>query len=86
MRLLRLDIWQYEPMIKNMEKAILWSYQTQDPRDTDIVLNGLDELAEAHIYFHQFRLDWLRRFEQAANSDGSDLIDLLPRKELTHIP
>lgn len=86
LKLLRLDIWKYEPMIKNMEKAILRFYQTQDPQDADIVLSGLDELAEAHIYFQRLRLDWLRRFEQAANSDGSDLLDLLPRKELTHIP
>ena len=86
LRLLRLDIWKYEPMIKNMEKAVLRFYQTRDSQDAAIVLAGLDELAEAHIYFHQLRLDWLQRFNQAANSDGSDLIDLLPRKDLTHIP
>ena len=69
-----------------MEKAVLRFYQTRDSQDAAIVLAGLDELAEAHIYFHQLRLDWLQRFNQAANSDGSDLIDLLPRKDLTHIP
>lgn len=86
LKLLRLDIWQHEPLIKNMEQALLRFYQTQDLRDADIVLSGLGELAEAHIYFQQLRLDWLQRFERALNSDGSDLIDLLPRKDLNHIP
>lgn len=86
LKLLRLDIWQYEPMIKNMEQALLRFYQTPNPQDADTVLAGLDELAEAHIYFQQLRLDWRNRFEQAANAEGSALMDLLPRKDLTHIP
>ena len=86
LRLLRLDIWKYEPMIKNMEQALLRFYQTQDQRDANTVLAGLDKLAEAHIYFQQLRLDWQCRFEQAANAEGSALINLLPRKDLTHIP
>lgn len=86
LKLLRLNIWQYEPMIKDMEQALLRFYQTQDQKDADVVLNGLDELAEAHIYFQQLRLDWRNHFEQAANAEGSALMDLLPRKDLTHIP
>ena len=73
-------------MIKNMEKAVLRFYQTRDSQDAAIVLAGLDELAEAHIYFQQLRLDWMQRFDQAANAEGSALTDLLPGKELTHIP
>nr|WP_326213428.1 DUF6076 domain-containing protein [uncultured Oscillibacter sp.] len=61
-------------------------YQTKAPQDAGIVLVGLDELAEAHIYFQQLRLDWMQRFDQAANAEGSALTDLLPGKELTHIP
>ena len=86
LKLLRLDIWRYEPLIKDMGKALLRFYQTKAPQDAGIVLAGLDELAEAHIYFQQLRLDWMERFEQAANLDNSALIDLLPEKELTHIP
>lgn len=86
LKLLRLDIWQYESLIKNMEQALLRFYQTQDQKDADIVLAGLEELAQAHIYFQQFFLDWQYRFEQVANAEGSALIDLLPRKDLTHIP
>lgn len=86
LKLLRLNIRQYEPMIKDMEKALLRFYQTQNPQDADTVLAGLDDLAEAHIYFQQLRLDWQCRFEQATNTEGSALIDLLPRQELTHIP
>ncbi len=86
MKLLRLDIWKYEPMIKDMEQALLRFYQAQDQKDADIILAGLEKLAETHIYFRQLRLDWQCRFEQTANAEGSALIDLLPRKELTHIP
>ncbi len=86
LKLLRLDIWRYEPLIKDMGNALLRFYQTKAPQDAGIVLAGLDELAEAHIYFQQLRLDWMERFEQAANLDNSALIDLLPEKELTHIP
>ncbi|MCI8740971.1 MAG: hypothetical protein HFG10_12890 [Oscillibacter sp.] len=86
LKLLRLDIWKYEPMIKDMEQALLRFYQAQDQKDADIILAGLEKLAEAHIYFQQLRLDWQCRFEQAANVGGSALTDLLPRKELTHIP
>lgn len=86
LKLLRLDIWQYESLIKNMEQALLRFYQTQDQKDADIVLAGLEELAQAHIYFQQLCLDWQYRFEQAANAEVSALIDLLPRKDLTHIP
>ena len=86
LKLLRLDIWQYEPMIKNMEQALLRFYQTQNQQDADTVLAGLDELAKAHIYFHHLRLDWQDRFERAANTEVTALIDLLPRKDLTHIP
>ena len=53
LKLLRLDIRQYEPMIKDMEQALLRFYQTQDPQDADIVLAGLDELAQTHIYFQR---------------------------------
>lgn len=86
LKLLRLDIWQYEPLLKKMEQALLRFYQTQEQQDADVVLVGLDELAEAHIYFQQLRLDWQDRFQRAAATEDPALVDLLPRKELTHIP
>ena len=46
----------------------------------------MDELAEAHIYFQQLRLDWMQRFEQVARVEDSALPELLPRKDLTYIP
>ena len=49
LKLLRLDIWKYEPMIKDMEQALLRFYQAQDQKDADIILAGLEKLAEAHI-------------------------------------
>ncbi|MEY8261651.1 DUF6076 domain-containing protein [Oscillospiraceae bacterium 50-60] len=86
LKLLRLDIWRYEPLIKKMEKALLRFYQTKAPQDANIVFAGLDELAEAHIYFQQLRLDWMQRFEQVARVEDSALPELLPRKDLTYIP
>ena len=85
LKLLRLDIWQYEPLIKNMEKALLRFYQTKERQNANIILAGLGELSEAHIYFQQLRLSWQHRFERAATTEGTALIDLLPRQELTHI-
>ena len=85
LKLLRLDIWQYEPLIKNMEKALLRFYQTKERQNVNIILAGLGELSEAHIYFQQLRLSWQHRFERAATTEGTALIDLLPRQELTHI-
>lgn len=81
-----MDIWQYEPLMKDIEKAILRFYQTREQKDADIILAGLNELAEAHIYFQLLRLDWRYRLEQAQRSTIASLVDLLPRKELTHIP
>lgn len=86
LKLLRIDIWQYEPLIKDMERALLRFYKTQQQEDVDIVLDGLDTLSAVHIYFQLLRLDWRYRFEQAKRADGSAVIDLLPRKKLTHIP
>ena len=86
LKLLRLDIWRYEPLIKKMEQALLRFYQTKAPQDANIVFAGLDELAEAHIYFQQLRLDWMQRFEQVARVEDSALPELLPRKDLTYIP
>lgn len=85
LNLLRLDIWKYAPMIKDMEQALLRFHQTRGQQDADIVLTGLEKLAQAHIYFQQLHLDWQCRFEQTANAKGSALIDLPPRKDLTHI-
>ena len=41
LKLLRLDIWQYEPLIKNMEKALLRFYKTEEQQNANIILAGL---------------------------------------------
>ena len=65
---------------------LLRFYQTQYQKDTGVLLAGLDELAEVHICFQLLRLDWRYRLERAQRCNVSALTDLLPRKELTHIP
>lgn len=86
LKLTDLDVWKYEPLIKDMEQALLRFYQTKGPQDADIILAGLDRLASIHIYFELLRLDWRFRLERAEKIDGTALLDLLPRKDLSHIP
>ena len=86
LRLSDLNIWEYEPLMKDMEQALLRFYRTKKPQDAKTILTGLDQLAAVHIYFELLRLDWKFRLERAEKVDGTALLDLLPRKNLTHIP
>lgn len=46
----------------------------------------LDELAELHIYFQLLRLDRRARLKEAQGRNYENILDLLPHKEITHIP
>ena len=67
LRLLDLNIWEYEPLMKDMEQALLRFYRTKEPQDAKTILTGLDQLAAVHIYFELLRLDWKFRLERAEN-------------------
>lgn len=84
--LLYLDIWQYEPLTKKAERALEEYYQTKDEQCVATVMDALDELAGVHPYFELLRLDWKYRFEQVRKHEYRDMIDLLPRKTISHIP
>lgn len=84
--LLYLDIWKYEPLIKDMERLIRKIYQNDDASYISQLRGMLEQLAEAHIFFEQTRLEWMRRLDLIGTSRGEKLVDLLPIKELTHIP
>lgn len=84
--LLYLDIWQYEPLIKNMEQLIREIYQNDDISYINQLHSKLEQLAKAHIFFEQTRLEWGHRLDLIGASHGGKLVDLLPIKELTHIP
>lgn len=84
--LLYLDIWQYERLTKQMNRALLRLYETRDEKYAADIHTSLDELANAHICFQFLRLDWNRRLDEAAQRHYEDVIDLLPHKALSHIP
>ena len=84
--LLYLDIWKYEPLFKNMERTIRRIYQDNDYTYQSQLSGMLDELAQAHIFFQQTRLDWQHRLALIGTPEAGALYDLLPIKMLTHIP
>ena len=43
-------------------------------------------MVKKHIYFELLRLDWQDRLQKAKAQGCKDIVDLLPRKKLTHIP
>lgn len=86
MDLLYLDIWSYNDLFEGMSGALVELYSSKEQRYADKVLSGLDTIAARHIYFELLRLEWRNRLEQAKRQNYENIINLLPRKELTHIP
>ena len=86
LEVLYLDVWKYEPIIKDMESLIRKIYQNDDVSYIYQLHNKLEQLSEAHIFFEQTRLEWTRRLDLIETSYDGKLVDLLPIKELTHIP
>ena len=46
----------------------------------------MNKLAELHIYFRLLRLDWRARLKEARMKNYENILDLLPHKEIIHIP
>ena len=69
-----------------MEQVIRKIYQDDDYIYQAQLSGLLDELAQAHIFFQQTRLDWQHRLDLIGTPEAGDLSDLLPVKKLTHIP
>jgi len=86
LKLLYLDIWSLEPLTKKIEKALINLYQTKEEQYALEVLADLDELASVHIYFELLRLNWRYRLQKAKRQNYEDVVDSLPRKQITHIP
>ena len=86
LRLLYLDIWAYDGQIKQFDKLLMELYRTREEKYARHLLPLLDELAELHIYFQQLRLDWRVRLKEARRRNYENILDLLPHKEITHIP
>lgn len=45
LKLTDMDVWEYEPLIKDMEQALFRFYCTKEQQDSEIILTGLDQLA-----------------------------------------
>lgn len=84
--LVYLDAWKYEPVIKDMDRLIRKIYQDDDISYTSQLRDKLAQLAEKHIFFVQTQLEWMHRLDLIGTSHSGKLVDLLPIKELTHIP
>lgn len=84
--MLYFDIWNLEPVFKEIDRALLNLYQSREQQYADVILEDLDKLAAEHIYFELVRLDWRDRLEQACRQNYVDIVDLLPHKVISHIP
>ena len=72
--------------IKQFDKLLMELYRTREEKCARQLLPLLDELAELHIYFQLLRLDWRARLKEAQRRNYENMLDLLPHKEITHIP
>lgn len=86
MELLYLDVWSFGELFEGMGKSLLKLYETKEQQYADEVLSALNTVAKKHIYFELLRLDWQERIQKAKAQGYKDIVDLLPRKKLTHIP
>ena len=85
LRFTYLDIWPMENLFKEMDKALLNFYRERDRDSKEIVMSTLEKLAKEHIYFEFLRLDWQSRFRNAEHHPD-DVQEILPHKQLRHIP
>ena len=83
---LYLDIWSYSKLFDKMGNALYSFYSDKDSKLVEEVKEDLNTLSKVHIYFEFLRLEWLEKIEQAEKQNFQDAFELLPRKQLTHIP
>ena len=86
MDILYLDIWSHSELFERMGKALYSLYSVKDPKLVEEIKGDLNTLSKVHIYFEFLCLEWLDKLEQAEKQNFQDVLNLLPRKQLTHIP
>ena len=84
--LLYLDMDDYFQLCNEMGEEIRKLYEKDSEKNISALKNGLDKLAEAHIYFEFVRLDWYNRLDKFVNGELKNLRKELYYKEITHIP
>ena len=83
LHLLYLDIWKLELLAPKIGHALLELHQKREAQYTLEIQAQMDKLAQAHIYFEFLRLDWKEKLTQSRCSGFSDVLDLLPHKEIS---
>lgn len=86
MDILYLDIWSYSELFERIGEALYSLYSGKDPKLVEEIKDDLDTLSKVHVYFEFLRLEWLDKLERAEKQGFQDIVDLLPRKKLTHFP
>lgn len=85
LRFTYLDILPMEDLFEEMDKALLNFYREHDFDSQRAVMSTLERLSKEHIYFEFLRLDWQSRFRNAEHHPD-DVQEILPHKQLRHIP
>ena len=86
MDILYLDIWSHSELFNRMGENLYSLYPDKDPKLVEEIKDDLNTLSKVHVYFEFLRLEWLDKLEQAEKQGFKDVLDLLPRKKLTHLP
>lgn len=86
MDILYLDIWSHSELFNRMGENLYSLYPDKDPKLVEEIKDDLNTLSKVHVYFEFLRLEWLDKLEQAEKQDFQDILKLLPRKQLTHLP
>ena len=84
--LLYLDIWSNEELFEKIGADLRRLYETRDGALAEEIKKALDALAKKHIYFEFLRLNWYAKLDKAAKQGFESILDLLPYKNISHIP
>jgi hypothetical protein len=86
LRFLDLDYTALDVICKKIDHAITKLYREREQQYADIILSGLDELAEQHIFFQLVRLEWRELIGKAKEKAYNIPYGTLPRKQISQLP
>ena len=85
MRILDLDTDRLETICHRIDRAWYELCREKEQRFADVMLEGLDELAQEHLFFEVTRMDWRERLSKAREKNYERVVDL-PHKKISWIP
>lgn len=86
MRILDLDCDHLDLICHRIDKARRQLLSEKEQQYADVILEALDELAREHVFFELTRMDWRERLNVAREKNYTNILDLLPRKQISWIP